>query len=76
MCRIGLDGQVAQFIDDQQFGFGKVEQLLVEETLRVRLHKLRDQCRRAGKQDGVAGGDGGATEADAQVRLSDTGRTE
>lgn len=76
MRRIGLDGQVAQFIDDQQLGFGKVEGLLIEDPLGVRFHELRDQRRRASKQDGVASGDRGASEPDAQVRLSDPRRTE
>ncbi len=76
MGRIRLDGQVAQFIDDPQFGFGKVEELLVEAPLRVRLDALRDERRGARKQHRVAGGDRGATEPGALVRLSDTGWTE
>ncbi len=70
---VRLNGQVAQFIDDQQLGFGKVQQLLVEEPLRMRLHELRDERGRAGKQDRVAGGDRGATEPDAQVRFPTPG---
>ncbi len=73
---VRLDGEVAQFIVDHQLGFGTVEELFVEAPLRVRLYELCDQRRRAGKQDRVAGGDRGATETDAQMRLSDTGRTE
>ncbi len=65
MGGIRLDGQVAQFVDDQEFRLHEVQQLVLEVPLGMRLPQLRDERRGAGKEHGVPGGDRRAVEPDA-----------
>src|SRR3954468_32931 len=55
MRGIGLERQVAQFVDDQQLRFRELGQLLLKPTLSMRLGKLGDQRRSGHEQDREAG---------------------
>src|SRR5262249_9644934 len=46
MRRIGLERQIAELVDDQQFWFPEVREALLEPPLAMRLGKLRHQGRR------------------------------
>src|SRR3954451_1398973 len=67
MRGIGLERQVAQFVDDQQLRFRELGQLLLKPTLSMRLGKLGDQRRSGHEQDRVAGRDGLAADRHRQV---------
>jgi uncharacterized protein YhaN len=54
MRGVGLERQIAKFIDDQQLGLGVVGELLLEPPFAMGLGQLRDQRRRRREQDRVA----------------------
>ena len=76
MRGVGLERQVAKFIDDQQLGLGVVGQLLLEPPFAMGLRQLRDQRRRRREQDRVAGDDGFAPECDRQMGLAHARRAQ
>lgn len=57
MRRVGLQRQVAEFIDDQQLWLRQREQFLVQASLGMRLGKTCDQRRRCGELHRVTGQD-------------------
>jgi hypothetical protein len=76
MRRVGLERQVTEFIDDQQFCLGVAEQLLIEPLFAVRLGEAGDQCHRRRELDAVAGEDRFLAERDGEMRLADARRPE
>lgn len=76
MRSIGLEGQVAELVDDQQLRLGVVGQPLIKPAFPVRLRKLCHQRRGRSEQHGIPGYDGFPAECDRQVRLADARRSE
>jgi len=71
---IGLERQIAELVDDQQFWFAKVSEAILEPTLAMGLGELRHQGRRWNKQYRIAGQDRLAPDRHCQMRLADAGR--
>src|SRR3954453_14789154 len=76
MRRVGLQRQVAEFIDDQQLWLRQREQFLVQAPLAMCFGEASDQRRRRGELDRITGQDRLSPERDRQVRLADARRTE
>src|SRR6266542_4282532 len=70
-----LQGQVAEFIDDQQLRLGVVRQFLVEPAVELRLHQGGDQRGGAYEQHRVANRKRFASERHGQMRFADARRT-
>lgn len=76
MRRIGLEGQIAELVDDQELGLGIVREPLLEPALAMGLGQLGDERRRRREQDRVAGDDGFPPDGDGQMGLADAGRAQ
>src|SRR5262249_37665054 len=76
MRRVGLQRQVAEFVDDQQLWLRQREQFLVQAPLAMRLGEASDQRRRRGELHRVTGQDRLSPERDRQVRLTNAWRAE
>jgi hypothetical protein len=74
MGGIGLKGQIAELVDDQQLRFGEEAEPLLEPVLGVRLGERGHQRRRRHKQHRVALANGSAAEGDSKMRLADAAR--
>ena len=74
MRRIGLERQIAELVDNQQFRFAKVSEAILEPALAMRLCELRHQGRRWNEQHRIAGQDCLAPDRHCQMRLTDAGR--
>ncbi len=74
MGGIGLEGQRAQLVDDQQPWLGKVDEPFFEPVFQVRLGKADHQCGGCGKQHAVASDNGFSTRGDGQMGFADAGR--
>src|SRR6185369_13582590 len=76
VCRVRFQGQIAEFIDDQQLGLDQVGELVLEPTVCM---PLSQACRKGGRRhelDRIAGADGFSPECDGEMSLSDAGRSE
>lgn len=51
MRRIEFEGQIAEFIDGQEFRLGIVDEPLLEPAFTMRLGELGDESRRRREQD-------------------------
>jgi len=71
---IGLEGQIAELVDDQQFRFAKVSKAVFEPALAMRLSELGHQGRRRHKQHCLAGQDRLAPDRHYQMRFADARR--
>ena len=71
-----LERQVAELVDDEQLRLCEEARALGELALGLGLRERREERRRAGEEDRVAGLDDGAAERDREVRLADAGRAE
>jgi len=67
-------GQVAQFVQDQQVGPAEMDQGIVQGPMLLGLGELVDQVQGSDEPAAVALLDGLPPQADGQVRLSDSGR--
>ncbi len=76
MRGVGLERQIAELVDNQQFRLGVVGQLFLEPPFAMGLGQLRDQRRRRREQDRVAGDDGFAPERDRQMSLAHARRAQ
>src|SRR5438445_466712 len=74
MRRIGLERQIAELVDDQQFRFAKVGETILEPALAMGLGELGYQGRRLSEQHGIACKDRLAPDRHCQMRLADPGR--
>ena len=59
MCRIGLERQVTELVDDQQSRFAEVGEAIIEPALAMCFGELGHQSRRRHEQHGIAGQDRG-----------------
>src|SRR6185312_1314168 len=76
MRGVGLEWQIAEFIDDQQLGLGEEAEALLEPVLRMGLGERRHQRWGGHEQHRVAFADGGTSQSNGEMRLADAGRTE
>src|SRR5438445_8004445 len=70
MRRIGLERQIAELVDDQQFRFAKVGEAILEPALAMGLGELGYQGRRLSEQHGIACKDRLAPDRHCQMRLA------
>ena len=71
---VGLEGQVAELVDDQQLGLGVEGQSFLQAAFGVALGQGGHQGRRGDEQHRVALADRLAAERDRQMGLADAGR--
>src|SRR5207248_44650 len=76
MRRVWFERQIAEFVDDQELGFGEEAEALFETTVGVRLDQPCHQRRRRHEEHRIALADGGAAEPDGKMGLADAGRAE
>ena len=76
MRGIGLERQVAQLVDDQQFRLAVVRQAFLQPAVGVRLGELRHQGRRRREQHRITGDDRLASDRHGEMRLADPWRPE
>jgi len=73
---IGLEGHIAQLVDDQQFRSRQKRQLLVDQAAAMGLGQHRHQRRRCDELHVVILAACLTAETDGKVRLAPSGRTE
>jgi hypothetical protein len=76
MRRLGLEGQIAQFVHDQQFGFGEVHEPVLKPAFRMRLGELRHERRRRHEEGGVARQNGFTSERNSKMGFTNAWRSE
>lgn len=69
-----LEGEVAQFVDDQQLGLPQVDQPLLQPAFGFRPHHLGHQPQRRDKQAACPSLDSLPSQSDRQMGLSHAGR--
>jgi hypothetical protein len=70
-----FEGQIAEFVDDQQLGFCEEGELLGELAIEPGAGECAEQRSGAGEEHRVARLDGGAADRDGEVSFADAGRT-
>ncbi len=75
MCGIGLKGQIAEFVDDQELWLGKLREPLVKPAFAVSFGKLRNDRRGCDELHGMPSQDRFTPQRDRQVRLANARRS-